>query len=207
MIKRISKERARKLIDPARQVIDLGCKKNAWREANTVLDLDDYSGYYEKLTPPKKFIQGDACNTSFGDWQFDFSVATHLIEHVRSPDKFIRELTRISARGYIEFPNPLFDNLTNGNETDHVWFVSFDDDENRLVFRPKQQFIKPLFTVRQAGLLDTLFPHSVSTGIYWEDTIEYQIETTSEIKATSSKFWTALHYCAKVLRVLKLHKF
>lgn len=206
MIKRISKDKARKLINPGKRVIDLGCKKNAWGEATTALDLDDYADYYKKLTPPKQFIQGDACKTSFADQEFDFSIASHLIEHVKSPDEFIRELTRISARGYIEFPNPLFDNLTSGNEKDHAWFVSFDDDENRLVFRPKKQFIKPLFTVRQAVILEDLFPNSMSTGIYWEGSIEYHIVTASEKRVGNPKFWSALHYCARFIRLLKLHK-
>lgn len=206
MLTRISKEKAQSLLKNFDYIIDLGCKKDAWRGSNTVLDIDDYTDYYQNQDPPIRFVQGDATSTPFNNKEFDFSIASHLIEHVHDPEKFIKELMRISKRGYIEFPNPIFDNLIRGNETAHKWFVNFDDDSKKLIFTPKVQFINPVFTVRQAGFLNEVFPNSISTSIYWEDSIEYEVRENIHAPKKIAIFWSALGFCAKILRLLRFHK-
>ena len=47
----------------------------------------------------------------FKDKEFDFVIASHVLEYVEGIDTFISELERISSKGYIELPTKLDDNL------------------------------------------------------------------------------------------------
>ena len=44
----------------------------------------------------------------------------------------LKELERISTRGYIELPSRLGDNLVFENKNDHLWHMEFDDIETSL---------------------------------------------------------------------------
>jgi len=206
MIVRSSKMHAKSLIKETDRVIDLGCKKEAWPESDTVVDIDDYSEYYKSINPPKKFIQADACNTPFEDDEFDFSICSHIIEHIITPAEFLNELSRISKSGYIEFPTLLGDNLIRGNETEHKWFVTVDDVAGKLIFTPKVQIIPAIFTAREAGFLEEIFPNNLTTAIYWEGKIDFEINHDVVTPPEIPKFWKVLPKMAKILRLLKLHK-
>lgn len=96
-------------------VIDLGCGDRAGCEfANVLVDVYDWSKNY----PDKKFIVHDVNDAPlpFRDKEFDFCFASHILEHVIDPISFIKEMSRISNRGYIEVPVPLSDNLVSGND-------------------------------------------------------------------------------------------
>ena len=48
---------------------------------------------------------------SLNDNEFDFVIASHVIEHIEDFEFFLKELERISKKGYIELPTRLGDNL------------------------------------------------------------------------------------------------
>ena len=50
---------------------------------------------------------------------------------------FIKELERVSSKGYIELPTPLEDNLVFENKNDHIWHLEFNDIENKLLIKKK----------------------------------------------------------------------
>ncbi len=206
MITRTTKAFTKSKITGCSKIIDVGCKTSAWEEATTVLDLNDYSNHYANLNPPKQFIQGDACQTDFEDNQFDFVIASHIIEHIPEPDKFLGELSRIAKAGYIEFPSPLFDNLIRGNETEHKWFVIFDDITQTINFYPKVQILSAMFTAREAGFLESIFPNNLTTAVYWEGSIEFKIHEKYKVPDKIPKFWKVMPKMASLLRLLKLHK-
>ena len=69
------------------------------------------------------------------------------LEHVKDFEFFIKELERISPRGYIELPSRFSDNLVFENKEDHIWWFKFDDYKNQIIASKKNQLIDPFITV------------------------------------------------------------
>ena len=121
------------------KILDLGCTHvNYWKEANHFADIVDYSNEFKEknlnftlLAPNEKL--------PFKDKEFDFVIASHVLEHVEDPPFFLNEIQRISSKGgYIEVPTKLEDNLVFENKKDHLWHIDFDDDENKLLISKKK---------------------------------------------------------------------
>ena len=89
--------------NPNWKILDIGCGYTAHENANVICDIQDLSNFYKN----KKFIKLDNKTLPFKDKEFDFVIASHVIEHVEDVDFFIRELQRVSAKGYIELPTIL----------------------------------------------------------------------------------------------------
>ena len=89
------------------KILDIGCGYRAHPKATIIADVQDLSNYYKE----RKFIKVDGKKLPFKDQEFDFVIASHVIEHVEDFEIFIKELERVSSRGYIELPSRLGDNL------------------------------------------------------------------------------------------------
>ena len=167
--------------NPDWEVLDLGCSRSGWTNANVYADIEDYKEHYEALD--KKFVQTVADETPFKDGQFDFVIACHIAEHMTDPDKFFKELTRISKRGYIEVPTPFFDNFTFGNSGPlphgHAWWVTFDDVTNEMVFKPRYQVVKESIHPRDTTFLLPFFRDSMITSLYWEGEISFRMDDST----------------------------
>ena len=93
-----------------------------------------------------------------------------MIEHVEDFEFFIKELERISSKGYIELPSRLGDNLVFENVKDHIWWFSFDDVNNHLVVSKKNQLIDPFVTVSTSkNFFEKIFRESVVIELAWEE--------------------------------------
>ena len=100
-----------------------------------------------------------------------------MIEHVEDVEFFIKELERISSKGYIELPSRLGDNLVFENVNDHIWWFNFDDVNNRLVASKKNQLIDPFITVSTSrNFFEKIFRESLVIELAWEEKIEYKID-------------------------------
>ncbi len=64
---------------------------------------------------------------------FDYLYAVHVLEHTENPADTLAELTRVSARGYIETPTPFAERLYGWKN--HRCTVSFEGDA--FTFGPK----------------------------------------------------------------------
>ena len=153
-------------------ILDIGCGYRPHQNASVIADIQDFSQYYKD----KKFVQIEGKNLPFKDKEFDFVIASHVIEHVDDFEFFIKELERVSSKGYIELPSRLADNLIFENKKDHIWWFSFDDVNNKLIASKKNQIINPLITVSIAKLLEEIFRESFVIEIAWENKIEYKID-------------------------------
>ena len=131
LIKRTSKQYIKLLLskNPNWKVLDIGCGYSANEFANTICDIQDLSEFYKD----KNFIKLENKKLPFSDSEFDFVIASHVIEHVEDPKFFITELERISKKGYIELPTKLEDNLVFENKKDHLWHMDFDDVNLKLL--------------------------------------------------------------------------
>ena len=107
-------------------------------------------------------------------------MASHVMEHVEDIDFFIKELERVSKKGYIELPTMLEDNLVFENKKDHLWHMDFDDVENKLLVSQKVQYFEPVLTVSTIKKLNEVFRTSLVLELIWEDSIEYIINQSTE---------------------------
>ena len=154
------------------KILDIGCGYTANENANVIADVQDLSDFYKE----RNFIKINEKKLPFKDKEFDFVIASHVIEHVNDFQYFIKELERISNRGYIELPSRLGDNLVYENKNDHVsWFI-FDDVNSQLVGSKRNQLIDPFITVSTAKLFEKVFRESLVIELAWEDKIEYIID-------------------------------
>ena len=154
------------------KILDIGCGYTANENASVIADVQDLSDFYKE----RNFIKINEKKLPFKDKEFDFVIASHVIEHVNDFQYFIKELERISNKGYIELPSRLGDNLVYENKNDHVsWFI-FDDVNNQLVGSKRNQLIDPFITVSTAKLLEKIFRESLVIELAWEEKIEYIID-------------------------------
>lgn len=173
MIKRSSKSYIDNLIlqNPNWKILDIGCGYSAHKNASTVCDVKDFSNFYKD----KNFIQIIDKNLPFKNKEFDFVIASHVIEHVKDVEFFIKELARVSFKGYIELPTILEDNLVFENKNDHLWQMEFDDAKNQLLISKKNIFIEPILTVSSSKKFLEYFRQSLVLELYWENNIEFNI--------------------------------
>ena len=150
------------------KVLDIGCGFRAHKNASVIADIQDFSDFYKE----KKFIKINEKNLPFKNKEFDFVISSHVIEHVEDFEFFVKELERISSKGYIELPSRLGDNLVFENENDHIWWFCFDDVSNIIIASKKNQLIDPFITVSMAKLFEEVFRESFVIELAWEEKID-----------------------------------
>ena len=178
MIKRTSKKYIDNLLqnNTTWNILDIGCGYNASKFAKVICDVQDLSNHYQD----KKFIRLTEKKLPFKDKEFDFVVASHVMEHVEDVNFFIKELERVSKKGYIELPTMLEDNLVFENKKDHLWHMDFDDVENKLLISKEVQYFEPVLTVSTIKKLNEVFRTSLVLELIWEDTINYIVNQSTE---------------------------
>ena len=180
MIKRTSREHVLQTLKDNQNnwnILDIGCSVDAIEFAQTTADIQNLENFYQKKN--KKFVLVKGKDLPFKDNQFDFVFASHVIEHVEDVAYFIKEIQRISKKGYIELPSMLEDNiiLSDNNIKDHKWFFQFDDVTNTLLAERKKQLIEPFIT--HGLLFESLrknFRSSLVIELYWERQIDYEFK-------------------------------
>ena len=181
LIKRTSKDYIQSILSkkPDWKILDIGCGYGANEFANTICDVQDLSKFYKD----KNFIKLENKQLPFKDNEFDFVIASHVLEHVEDFKFFINELERVSKKGYIELPTKLEDNLVFENKKDHLWHMDFDDVNSKLLISNKLQYIEPILTVSMIQNLRENFKGSLVLELYWEDKIDYDfVQNNQNIK-------------------------
>jgi SAM-dependent methyltransferase len=201
LIKRTSKSFIEKTLslNPNLKILDIGCGYNANKFANVICDIQDLKSYYKE----KKFVKLDNKNLPFKDKEFDFVIASHVMEHVEDIEYFIKELERISYKGYIELPTMLEDNLVFENKSDHLWHMDFDDVDLKLLITKKIQYFEPILTVSSIKKLDEIFRKSLIIELFWENKIDYSLDiVTNKSFVKISMFGLLKKYFSKRFRML-----
>jgi len=185
LLKRTSIKYINSTIDnnPKWKILDIGCGYRAHPKANIIADVQDLSRFYKE----RKFIKIEGKKLPFKDQEFDFVIASHVIEHVDDFEFFIKELERISKQGYIELPTRLGDNLVFENKSDHIWWFLYEDTSNKLIVSKRNQILEPFITVSIAKLFENIFRESFVIELYWEKKIIYEIDDTIK-QENSEKF-------------------
>ena len=198
MIKRTSKKYVQTLLSENKQwqVLDIGCGYTANEYANTICDVQDLSSYYKD----RNFIKLENNKLPFKDNQFDFVIASHVIEHVDNFELFIKELERVSKKGYIELPSKLEDNLVFENKKDHLWHMDFDDVNLKLIISKKIQILEPILTVSTIQKLRKNFESSLIIQLLWEDKIDFQFIDNDKNNEKISLLTLLRKYISKKIR-------
>ena len=151
------------------KILDIGCGYTANKYSNHVADTQDFSHLYKD----KKFTLIKDKKLPFSDKEFNFVIASHVLEHVEEIEFFIKELERVANSGYIEVPTRLEDNLVDVNEKAHIWWINFDDINNSLLITKRKQVVEPFLSVSTVQNLRKFFRDSLVTEIFWENKIDY----------------------------------
>ena len=69
------------------KILDVGCGYRANKYATVIADVQDLSSFYKE----KKFVLIDEKNLPFKDKEFDFVIASHVIEHVDDFEFLLRK--------------------------------------------------------------------------------------------------------------------
>ena len=176
MLRRTTLSHVNKVLEenPNWKILDIGCGYKPHKYASVIADIKDFTNFYKT----KKFVKISGKSLPFKDKEFDFVIASHVIEHVEDFQFFIKELERITSKGYIELPSRLGDNLVFENKTDHVWWFLYDDVNNKLVASKRNQIIEPFITVSTGKLFEKIFRESLVIELMWEEKIDYQIDNS-----------------------------
>jgi ubiquinone/menaquinone biosynthesis C-methylase UbiE len=165
--------------NPDWNVLDIGCGYTANKYANVIADVQDFSRFYKE----KKFIKIIDKQLPFKENEFDFIIASHVIEHVEDFQFFIQEIERISNQGYIELPSRLGDNLVFENVKEHIWWFKYDDELEMLLASKKNQILEPFITVSTVKKLENIFREDLVLELFWKDKINFRLESELEMKS------------------------
>lgn len=103
------------------KVLEIGPGGSPYPRSDVFLELkyeDDEDArlqrsYSEPLKTDKKVVHYDGGRFPFDDGEFDYVVASHVLEHVPDVASFVGELNRVAAKGYVEFPTIYYEFLYN----------------------------------------------------------------------------------------------
>ena len=154
------------------KILDIGCGYTSNKNATVIADKQDLSDFYKN----KNFVKITDKKLPFKDNEFDFVIASHVIEHVEDFEFFIKELERISKKGYVELPSRLGDNLVFENKNDHIWWFTYDDVNNQIIASKRNQLIDPFITVSTGKIFENIFRESFVLELAWEEKIDYRID-------------------------------
>lgn len=158
-------------------VIDLGCGDKPFWRADVLLDNSKLGNEhrYSSSGINKEigyYVDSDLTKTPFSDKTFDFSFCSHVLEHVQRPDLAIKEIMRISHKGYLEVPNGIMEMIY--PYQGHLWFIYQIKDE--LIFIRKGKGLHQALSIANSKYyyLTKLVKNPV-INFYWEGSIKFRI--------------------------------
>lgn len=109
-----------KSIKDGDKVLEVGPGGNPHPRSDILLDLDPtlfgsteeaewQRGKAEPLQTDKRVVYYDGKKFPFKDNEFDYVIASHVLEHVDDVSGFLSELFRVGSKGYIEYPTVYYD--------------------------------------------------------------------------------------------------
>ena len=101
-----------KSILPEYRVLEIGPGANPHKRSNVLLEKPFESeeetqmqfGHGHKLVTDKPVVFYDGNRFPFDDKEFDYVICSHVLEHVDDVPCFLKEVFRVSHKGYFEYP-------------------------------------------------------------------------------------------------------
>ncbi len=100
-------------VDSQALVLEVGSGGNPFYRSNILLDsyLTTRERHWAPLVIDRPFVLGFVERLPFKDKQFDFVIASHVLEHSPDPVQFLNELQRVAKSGYIEVPDAFMERV------------------------------------------------------------------------------------------------
>lgn len=182
-------------IRPGDLVLDIGSGHLPVPFATHLADFAPDDDLYGRAGVPLQRDNGRPCiscdveDMPFDDHEFEFVYCSHVLEHVRCPERACAELTRVARRGYIETPTrgkDLF--LNSARASNHLWavenyagtlvFTEYDEKDregigcNILI----DMHCNPQTKREKAFSALVLLKSSVvNTTLYWEESFDIEV--------------------------------
>ncbi len=146
----------------ASKIIEIGAGQLPYQGVTHIVDKYPESNEQrgEDLFVPQgmKFFAGEMEALPFpAGERFDYLYARHIFEHVLDPEKSVKEINRVSNRGYIETPSPFYEMICCSfpfNPKDmHTLFVWANPRKNELYVIKKSAKMIENFCTCQNGHL------------------------------------------------------
>lgn len=122
------------------KILEIGPGNYPWQMATDFVDIDKPKLDKIQTTGRKIVVDLNHHRLPFADKEFDFVLASHVMEHTIGPDLVCREISRIAKAGVIISPSIYKETLFGFEETDHRWDLSIraSDTKDQLVFRSRK---------------------------------------------------------------------
>lgn len=99
---------------------------------DNAIEADYHRPFRFQRTAPT--VLADIYALPFRDGLFDYSICSHVLEHLEDPEAAARELSRVSRAGYVETPSDLHEKLF--PMVWHRWMVRREGDHLRFEAKP-----------------------------------------------------------------------
>jgi len=134
-------------VRPGDFVVDVGGGHRPFDRANLIVEKYPFEGGLHRTGamrfPAAPVIKADACHLPIPDGGCDLIIASHLIEHLPQPDRFVTELKRCCGRVYLEFPSRLRELMLAWSF--HEWLVEADGPVLKFYRNDLPQLFGPFF--------------------------------------------------------------
>lgn len=163
-------------------VLDVGAGGNPIPRADVLLDRLTGAEHRcgESMMIDRPAVFGDASRMPFKDKAFDFVIASHILEHMAAPERFLEELQRVGKAGYIETPNALFERL---QPFDIHCLEVLERDGVLHIHKKRRPVEDPYLGTKQMLAEGTSWgrhmfecPQEFHVRYFWNENIRYQVE-------------------------------
>jgi hypothetical protein len=152
-----------KSIKTTDKVLEIGPGGNPHPRSNVLLEkifdepgeAREQRGNSPELLTTKKIVFYEGDTFPFVDNEFDYTICSHVLEHVENVEQFIFEIFRVSSKGYLEYPTIYYEYLYNFNV--HVNFIKYKN--NTLYYLKKNET-----DIHKFKLIQNLFLQSLDKG-------------------------------------------
>ena len=163
-------------------VLEIGAGGNPYFRSNVLVDAYEATGerHWVPLAKDRPVVLAFAEKLPFKNKQFDFVIASHVLEHSLDPIKFLSEMQRVAKAGYIEVPDAFMERIN--PYPDHRLEITVRN--RKLLIRKKSAWqedadLVELYEDRAKNLIaNGLIPSSpfdFHVRYYWSDKIDYEI--------------------------------
>jgi uncharacterized protein YbaR (Trm112 family) len=169
-------------VDAKALVLEIGAGGNPYIRSNVLVDAYESTGerHWVPLTMDRPTVLAFAEKLPFKDKEFDFVIASHVLEHSLDPVRFLDEMQRVSRAGYIEVPDAFMERIN--PYPDHRLEITVRN--GKLVIRKKKDWqVDPELVelyedrVKQVVTRHVIpgHPFDFHVRYYWTDKIDYEV--------------------------------
>ena len=174
-------------VSPEDIVLEVGAGGNPYFRSNILVDAYEETSerHWVPLTLDRPTVLAFVEKLPFKDKQFDYVIASHVLEHSQHPEQFLNELQRVAKAGYIEVPDAFMERIN--PYPDHRLEITVR--ENKLFIKKKTSPImdpelvelyedRAKRVITQYSIPQNAFDFHVR--YYWNDQINFVIQNPDD---------------------------